>query len=544
MKDVVIDYLRAMKLKVSHGYIEKQLLSHPDYPSILSVSDSMEQLGLNVKVGRTEKEQLSHIPFPYLLHTKAHQSGFLLIDNEQSLSKHLEKLKTDEGVILKGENKEGFSNPNHDAAFQKETLKKWSKYIALLSGGMLLLLSVLSNLGLESSVFLLTALAGLALGYVLIAKDLGVKYAAVESFCGAGAANHCDKVLTSEYSKLFGTITFSDVVLTYFTTQAIIAGFIIPFSGLSATWWTVLGGLAALSIPAILYSLYYQWAKIQAWCRLCLLVVGVLTLQIDFFSYTFLNGFFTPVSPGMVVLGAVLLLFAGIGSAVIWVKELIKSEEQAIQAEANSNRVKYDPKIFTQYLLEQRKVDVSPFEKEISIGNPEAPIRLVMASNLFCNPCKAMHEKLNKLLQVWPDKLHISFRFLPAKKKNEEDTDPREVLLNYWLNNIHGTKSASEKTQQIIQNWFERESIEAFMKKYVTDLEHGDELHKLITLHDGWIKETEITKTPTLFLNGFEFPQQYSVEDLIAMVPGLTDYFQHETELAGNTHKKKLKEIV
>ncbi|HBQ58689.1 MAG TPA: hypothetical protein DD671_03455, partial [Balneolaceae bacterium] len=253
MKDVIIDYLGAMKLQISHGYIEKQLLSHPDYPSILSVSDVMEQLGLSVQVGRTQKEQLPNIPYPYLLHTKAHQSGFLLINNEQVLSKHLEKLKSGEGVILKAENKEGFSNPNHEEAFQKETLKRWSKYIALLSAGTLLLLSVLSNVGLESAVFLLTALAGLTLGYVLIAKDLGVKYAAVESFCGAGAANHCDKVLTSEYSKLFGTITFSDVVLTYFATQTIIAGFIIPFSGLSVAWWTVLGGLAALSIPAILF---------------------------------------------------------------------------------------------------------------------------------------------------------------------------------------------------------------------------------------------------------------------------------------------------
>jgi uncharacterized membrane protein/protein-disulfide isomerase len=420
---------------------------------------------------------------------------------------------------------------------------RWSKYIALFSAGTLLLLSVLSHFGLESSVFLLTALAGLTLGYVLIAKDLGVKYAAVESFCGAGAANQCDKVLTSEYSKLFGTITFSDVVLTYFTTQAIIAGFIIPFSGLSATWWTVLGGLAALSIPAILFSVYYQWAKIQAWCRLCLLVIGVLAIQIGFFSYTLFNGLFTPINPGSTALGATVLLFTGIGSAVLWLKELIKSEEKATQAEAFSNRVKYDPKVFTQYLLEQRKVDVTPFEKEISIGNPEAPIRLVMASNLFCNPCKAMHEKLNTLIQVWPDKLHISFRFLPVKKKHEEGTDPREVLLNYWLNNIYGTKSASEKTQQIIKDWFERERIDAFMKKYTNDLEGNRELRELTTLQDGWVKEAEIAKTPTLFLNGFEFPQQYTVENLIAMVPGLTDYFQHENEL-GNSHKKNMKEIV
>ncbi|HBQ58691.1 MAG TPA: hypothetical protein DD671_03465, partial [Balneolaceae bacterium] len=141
-------------------------------------------------------------------------------------------------------------------------------------------------------------------------------------------------------------------------------------------------------------------------------------------------------------------------------------------------------------------------------------------------------------------KLHISFRFLPAKKKQEEGADPREVLLSYWLNQIYGTESASEKTQLLIRDWFERESIDAFMKKYATDLEHSDELRELTTLHDGWIKEAEITKTPTLFLNGFEFPQQYSVEDLIMMVPGLTDYFQREIELSGNSIKKNMGEIV
>jgi thiol-disulfide isomerase/thioredoxin len=290
---------------------------------------------------------------------------------------------------------------------------------------------------------------------------------------------------------------------------------------------------------------YYQWVKIQAWCRLCLLVVGVLALQIGFFSYTVVNGLFAPVIPGGAVLGTALLLFLGIGSAVIWIKELIKSEEQAIQAEAISNRVKYDPKIFSQYLLKQRKVDETPFEKEIYIGNPEAPLRLVMASNLFCNPCKAMHEKLNTLVQVWPDKLQICFRFLPVKKDYEEDSDPREVLLNYWLEHIQGTETASQKTQQIIRDWFERESIDEFINKYGIDsVENLQELRAMMELQDPWIKTAEITKTPTLFLNGFEFPQQYSVGHLTAMIPGLIDHFQHQDELTDNSNNEVVKEIV
>lgn len=208
MKEVIIDYLKAMKLKIAHGYIEKQLLSHPDYPSILSASDVLEQLGLNVQVGKIGKKQLPEIPFPYLLHTNSINGGFLLVNDEQTLVKEQEKLKAWEGVILKAEHIKTISDPSNNKAVLEDRFNKWTKSFAILGMGLLLLTAFLPSAGLFNSLFLLTALSGLLLGYVLVAKDLCVKYSAVESFCGAGAANQCDQVLTSEYSNLFGPVTF------------------------------------------------------------------------------------------------------------------------------------------------------------------------------------------------------------------------------------------------------------------------------------------------------------------------------------------------
>lgn len=544
MIDVIFDYLQTLKLKISYSYLKKQLLSHPDYPSILSVFDVLEQVGLNVQAGKIEGKHLSDIPFPYLLHATNYPSGFILINNKQALIEIQEKQQLGEGVILKVENKHGLSDSRNEELYKKEKFELWLRNAALLSICLLLLFSFLPVFSIVHGVFLTTILLGLSLGYVLIAKDLGVKYAAIESFCGAGTANQCDKVLTSEYSKLFGVVTFSDLVLTYFLVQIIVVSFIIPTSRNPMMWWSVLGGLAVISIPVIAYSIYYQWAKIKAWCRLCLLVIGVLALQIGFFTYTLLNGLQSVIKPDLSVIGITGLLFLITGFGVIWVKELIKSREQAHQAEAFSKRVKYDPQVFMQYLLKQRKVDVTQFEKEIYIGNPEAPIRLVMASNLFCNPCTIMHEKLNVLLNVWPDKLQVAFRFLAVKKMSKEATDPREPLLNHWLKHIHSSDAASGKTQQLIQSWFQRDSIDAFMGKYATDLEGNHELREIIALHDQWIKEAEITKIPTLFLNGFEFPQQCTIEDLTSMIPGLVDHFRHENELASNYLNNDIKEIV
>jgi hypothetical protein len=326
--------------------------------------------------------------------------------------------------------------------------------------------------------------------------------------------------------------------------QTVLTGFVIPNSAIPMMWWSVLSGMAALSIPAIVYSVYYQWAKIQAWCSLCLLVIGVLALQIGFFSYILQSVLYEPIKPGISELGTTVLLFMSTGSAIVWVKELVKSKEQTRLDEAFSNRVKYDPKVFAQYLLEERKVDITQHEKEVSIGNPEAPLRLIMVSNLFCNPCKAMHENLNKLLRVWPQKLHISFRFLAVKNENKGDTDPREILLNYWLTHIQGKDSAFNKTQQIIKDWFRNKNKNSFREKYSVDSGENPDLHELTSFLDIWVKKTKITKTPTLFLNGFEFPQKYKIEDLVSMIPGLIDHFQQQNEITIDINEGDVKDIV
>lgn len=535
MNDIIIDYLRAMKLNVSHAYIEKQLLSHPDYPSILSVSDTLEQLGLSVQVGRTEKEQLLNIPYPYLLHSKAHQSGFLLINNEKVLSNHLEKLKIGEGVVLKAEHKEEVSNPYYEESLQKETLQKWSKYIVLLSVGMLLLLSLLSNLSFENIIFLLTALAGLTLGYVLIAKDLGVKYAAVESFCGAGAANHCDKVLTSEYSKLFGTVSFSDAVLSYFAVQTIIAGFVLPFSEATTAWWTVLGGLAALSIPVILFSLYYQWAKIQAWCRLCLLVVGVLTLQIGFFSYAFLNGLFTPNSPGMVELGTTLSLFAGIGSVVIWMKELVKSKKSGLLHEVNANRTKYRSDVFTYLLHKGKQVDSNTLLKDMVIGPKEGPIEILAIINLHCQPCKIAYEELLKLHYMYPNILKIKIRLLNSGRNTLKNYSASTYVIRYWENHIYNKDIESSLTKQFFKDWYRYNDKDLFINKYqltkINKSLSADIVYEN-TVYE-WITRSTIIKTPTFFLNGFMLPDNYSLKD----IPNLMNGFKESLNISANKNE-------
>jgi hypothetical protein len=65
---ILYRWLRSMKIPVSKMFLKQQLLSHPDYPSLLSITDTLDEL--NIHCG---KRWIGKIPIPFLAHiyTKA-----------------------------------------------------------------------------------------------------------------------------------------------------------------------------------------------------------------------------------------------------------------------------------------------------------------------------------------------------------------------------------------------------------------------------------------------------------------------------------------
>jgi hypothetical protein len=68
MEKIFADYLAALNIPVSRRFFRKQLASHPDYPSLLSVSDTLQKLGIPHGVARMDRENLENLEHPYVLH--------------------------------------------------------------------------------------------------------------------------------------------------------------------------------------------------------------------------------------------------------------------------------------------------------------------------------------------------------------------------------------------------------------------------------------------------------------------------------------------
>lgn len=537
MEKIVTEYLSKLKIPISKKYVEKLLLSHTDYPSLLSISDVLERLGIETKIGKTAPEKLKEIEFPYLIHTENRGGEFLLIKNADDIAKHPEVLKTWKGILLKVKPTNKIRDKESNEVFSDERFLNAITGTLFLALAALLIIVLSLSFSLFNSLLVALTVVGIVMGYFLVAKELGIKYKAVESFCGAAKTVNCDAVIRSDYSTVFGRFKVSDLVLSYFLFQVMILGLLVPLLNNPAPFYMILGVVSVCTMPVVGLSIYYQFAKLKIWCRLCLAVAALLVIQTGMFIYAFYTNAITTESFNLIAAFISGLSFIAITSAVILIKEKSVSVNKAMQNEMQANRIKLNPQLFTHLLFKERQINTTAFEKEIRIGNADAPIQLLMASNLFCNPCKMMHEKLTELINMYPEKVSLSIRILPVNMQNKEEVNPRNYFIGYWLNHISGKKNESLNTSNLITDWFSTKNIQVFMSQYQMDVANNmdTELSEILKKHTEWVDTSQITKTPTLFLNGYELPNGYGVDDLKSMIPGLAGALQYNDKLGSNT---------
>ena len=532
MEHTVAAYLKYLNIPVSQKYCEKLILSHPDYPSFLSIADTLERLGIRYKVAKVGKEHLDHLTFPYLLQSNVKRGELTFIKNRKGLEGHKLDFEDSNGVVLQAEPVDTIADEENNKQRSKEIFLRVVS-VALISAVVILLsLSAIQSISWVYISLLITALGGAIVSYLIVAKELGFQYKPVESFCRAGKKTSCDAILDSDAATLFGPVTFSDAAISCFLFQFMTVGFLIPqFEEALPTLW-VLTGLSALTIPVIGYSLYYQAIRVKTWCRLCLMVDGVLILQLALFGYMYITGVVSVMDVNIFPLVLAVLLFVVIGSSVLLIKHILKRSSLSEQAEIAANRIKNAPDVFMHLLAQEMRVDVTPFEQELLIGDPKAPVKIIMAASLWCSPCKAGFEQATELVAAYPGKVNLVIRLLESSEDNSNHPGVSTYILTYWQQQIQGKSEASVRTEKLIRDWYVTRELEAFTQQYpidkVTDMTG---ISRLADQHNEWMNQSEITTTPTFFINGYQLPKQYRLEDVMALIPAVADHFAQDTIL-------------
>ena len=287
---VVNQLLKNLSIYVDPEKIGAELDKHPDYPSLLSISDVLANFNIQNSGFRIEPEKVTAVPCPFLAHTNLNHGDFLVVHqiNAQNVIVSSDKwnwhqLSPEEfkkiftGVVLTAERAEGAS-PVKSAGITLAGIKK----PAIAIGMVLVFLAALifrSNyftvLSWQSLLLTLFKSAGLVTSVLLLIQSIDSNNPLVQVLCQSGGKTDCNAILSSKAAKVFEGLTWSEVGFFYFAGTWLL----LLFGGGSAITWQVLALLNFVSLPYTVYSIYFQARVAKQWCVLCCTVQALLWLE-------------------------------------------------------------------------------------------------------------------------------------------------------------------------------------------------------------------------------------------------------------------------
>lgn len=280
ISNIAHKYLQLSNYTIDTKTIELQLLTHPNYPSIKSISDTYDYFSIENIVANVPFEVLDQLPDNFIglindkLHLISKNKNFAYITSE-NLKK--EKISFDKlkdiwnGVIIAIETREQKENSNN------------IKIEYLFFSALLLICIIPSfiNFNINLIAFNVFTFIGFLISYFIVKETFGMDNRTINKFCDTVSKNQgCSKVINDVKSKLFNIISLSDACIVYFSSLLLFSTFV-EFNV------SLLFLVSTFSLPVILYSIHYQVLVIKDWCALCIGISVVLITQFLILFYNF-----------------------------------------------------------------------------------------------------------------------------------------------------------------------------------------------------------------------------------------------------------------
>lgn len=495
------------------------ILSHPDYPSLLSISDCLREWQIENVALKIEKENIEEYPLPMMIHTGKEFLVVTAITDQQIvyLNKHGEPVRAGRaeflgkwnGVALFVEAAGAVGGKNDASLSKKENRKLFS--VPLLAGFILLLVltaigfylpahTAAFNIGYSS--LLLLKYAGTVACGLLLWYQVDKNNPALKKICGSKghSSTNCNAILGSAQANLFKGLSWSEVGFFYFTGSSL-ALLLFPASITTIAWLNV------LTLPYTLYSVIYQKFVAKKWCPLCIAVQAILVLEFIAAIGTGLLQNFLPATGGASGIFYLMVCFSLPALAWYFAKPFITTHQKNKHKGYEFERLKHDPRVFNTLLEQQKKLETTPDGLGIQLGNKDAKNTLIKVCNPYCGPCSKAHEELNELLQNENLKVQIIFT------ATNDPADPKTAPVKHLM--AIAAQGNEKTTHKALDDWYlvKNKNYESFAGKYTMNGELKQQDKKIDSM-DAWCKETGISFTPTIFVNGYQLPQIYGMEDL------------------------------
>lgn len=512
-----------------------QLLSHPYFPSINSITDLFNHFNIDniaLKVNN-DLETLTQIPDTFLaqitvsngteliLATKT-DTGVQMVFNETTS----ENKSTDEFLVLWTGILVIIEKPRKKVKKKKDSFNHLKKGIITTTIICLGYLFINSHPSTFQIIHFLLSVIGVYISFLIVQHELGFHSEILDKFCsGKNKKTNCDAVLSSKGATLFGLFKLSDIGFVYFVSMTI--GWIILIQN-EFYFPSVIFVLSALSIPFTVFSIYYQSKIVKSWCPLCLTIVSILWLQ--FGSLFMYKSFWTELP--IIDDSYVLFLIGTLVVVSLWlfIQPLLKKEQELEKLKIQHIKFKRNFNLFKAALNLSTPLEVNiPDSQELVFGNRNSNFTIVVVTNPMCGYCKESHELVQKILHNKELDLKIIIRF-SVSTENMESPGTKIALKILELYHTSNKKQCLEALSDIYGDM----NADSWIKKW--EEASNNAYQEILKNEKEWCHASKINFTPAILVNGRQYPKEYGRMDLLYFLDELIEEQEEINTLQLNTN--------
>lgn len=519
-----IAFLKLLNVKVNSATVDETLQNHPEWPGLLCISDSLNKWNIPNGAGKIEPNQIDQLPAPFIVYINDREHPLSIVSQVTDTTIEVYSKNYSKAII---KNKEEFlkswtgiyliAEPDqHSGEKEYEKNKRKTIINSLIPASLFALLIIFSIFSIynqisnnqianTTGIYLqyLILLTGAVVTSLLLWYEIDKTNPLLQKVCTGIAKGNCNAILTGRQAKVFSWLSWSEVGFFYFAGGLLV----LLFAGSDvANTISLLGWLNILALPYSVFSLYYQWRVAKQWCVLCLAVQALLVLGgINVIANNYLISF-SALSISFLTRDILLYLLP----VLLWyvVKPYVLHLQQAKNTKREYLRVKFNTEIFETLLKKQKHISISTEGLGINLGNPNATNTLIKVCSPYCGPCSKAHPKIEKLLQE-NESLKVKIIFTAPNEEESPAVKPVRHLLAI------AEEVDEVKTQKALDDWYlaETKDYGRFSVKYPMNgelLKQGDKIEAM----EKWCKAMDIRFTPTIFINGYQLPDAYGIEDL------------------------------
>lgn len=508
----VIKLLKFLGVGIDSELITAELEKHPDYPSMLAISDVLNNFNIENNAFRVEFDELDNEICPFIAHTNQEGNDFVVVNKINNDEVTVSGKKWDKNKVKIEEFKKLYNGTILTA--ESSTLSfdtkesAFTPFIVAASGlGLAFILALVFNtsyfstIGWQTLALTLFKSAGLVTSVLLLIQSTDTNNPLVQKLCQTRAKNaDCNAILSSKAAKVFDWLSWSEIGFFYFAGSWIL----IFFGGNSPLIWKALLLLNVISLPYTFFSIYYQWRIAKQWCVLCCTIQALLWIE-----FIPLLGVNLPLSfhVDMNLKAVSTILISMLLPVGLWTssKPLFLKLQQFQPLKDQLRKFKYNSEIFNTMLTKQPKYTLPELEWCLTLGNVEAEHVITMVTNPYCPPCAKMHLLLDELLS---EKGGIQVRIVFTNS-----TEDAKIPINQHLMALSelADKSIIKKASH---DWYQQKqkNYEEWSTRYPVQLD-PKKFYKL-EKQLAWINMAGVNSTPTIFLDGYQIPDLYQLPDL------------------------------